>query len=1294
MSQANNRGGGNKRSRISSSGAYRQRENQSMSSSTNVAQTQSGLIIDNETEQSSEAIKEQLNSVDDIITQPIIEVPTKRLLHLKELGGNLFVSSSTKIYSKILQKLFDRVLFTKSLNNDVNTAPSDLRVFERVLARSDDNDAYSTCTSLAQPIPATILVLGSTSCEHAFVWKLLQRRNFKIFISPGNSGTTLDQSMGTISTIFQTEKDILDFVDTKQIDLVISLNKTYYFEELEARLCEHGLHYLGCSVDTLSLTDNQLNAKQFMSKHKIPTLDWTHCLNQEDAQIFINKYPNQQEWIVRSTNGNGLINCKTQDETIQTVKAVFDDHIFGKLNQSIIIEHGYSLDDNQICLLYIVSDGDGDYTQLPIIQSDPLRMGAYGPCPYLTPKQLSYIRRRIIERTLRCSPTIRHLFGFRLLIQGTNYNQVCLLDYISTLEEPEAEILLSLCEPDVFLQYALDLPSVPIIPLTSKKRRVHCVNTTITSTKTSLTISNKILLTATKNNKVKIFHNQTDVNVNNNGTGDTNFITTNGERIFNVLGYGSTLQEAQIQSVLACEYIKQQANIEDLLFKSDIGAQAIEWYKTHADRHHSLTGGLTNGKKKKVKKKKSIFSPSNKRNRGMTTRRRNTKNSEQEKGDDENEENETTDDDEDDDEDDNEPMDFERAFGTVSDTPKLEHMDIYQNNGNFDDLNIHEGESYFDLTNKIDLKTYTQPVLISSTINLNPLAALFNLNDGDMSDSQTVFEYLGHELTVRCANDLICARTLYIQCYSSPISSRRSIQRFYQGIEQACQQLDCTLLKTTTTTTLSSSLFTSLCTGLSERELIVINNTNHPVINEGDLLIALRCSSGTVNTQGYVQLKDLFQKKNIHLNDTVPFRTVDGEEESFFSLLLQKSSILASSLAKIIAELIKNRTIKAVRYLKDIGLARMIESLLGSSSSTLSAELNGQQWPVMPPLFTWIYQHSGFSQDEMFEYFNCGVDYLLIIDHTKTSTDDILRQLTETHTSSFFLGTFVSINTSPARKPIRLPQQQQPTVAPPQPRTVQLKNISFKYPKPYQTAANLANNSLPIVIKDRMKQPIANDKTRSAVLISNNDTSLLSLLAYSTTTLECAFEIVLVLSTVAGLSDIARVNELYPAVVTKVIQPKKYAARHYDLDQKVDDELQLHGCELVILDRYTCRLSHSFIMAWRGRLLNIYPSLLPSFRHSTSPIRDALQTGVRITGVTVHFIGESDTDNDGPIIAQESLSVSPIETEIQLENRLRILEQQLYPKAIDMVASGKIVYQGKRRMGKTNSTATITPSSY
>ncbi|CAF5216826.1 unnamed protein product, partial [Rotaria magnacalcarata] len=174
--------------------------------------------------------------------------------------------------------------------------------------------------------------------------------------------------------------------------------------------------------------------------------------------------------------------------------------------------------------------------------------------------------------------------------------------------------------------------------------------------------------------------------------------------------------------------------------------------------------------------------------------------------------------------------------------------------------------------------------------------------------------------------------------------------------------------------------------------------------------------------QGYIQLKELFQKKNIHLNDTLPFRNTDGEEESFFSLLLQKSSILTSALTDVINELILSRTIKVIRYIKDNGLARIIQSSLDSSAGTLTAELNGQQWPVMPPIFTWIYQNSGFSQDEMFENFNCGIDYLIIVDHTKSTVENILQQLTQTYTTCFLLGTLTSLNSSPARsKTVNIP---------------------------------------------------------------------------------------------------------------------------------------------------------------------------------------------------------------------------------------------------------------------------------
>jgi hypothetical protein len=140
--------------------------------------------------------------------------------------------------------------------------------------------------------------------------------------------------------------------------------------------------------------------------------------------------------------------------------------------------------------------------------------------------------------------------------------------------------------------------------------------------------------------------------------------------------------------------------------------RSIYRYKTHGEHHNSVISGLTNGKKRKLKKKKSNSTTPNKH---ITTRRRNGKNSEQI----EEEDDETSDDD-----DESEPMDFERAFGSVTDVLKIEHKDMHENNGIIDGLNISAGDSYFDFSNKIDLKTYTQPVLVSSTINLNPLAAV------------------------------------------------------------------------------------------------------------------------------------------------------------------------------------------------------------------------------------------------------------------------------------------------------------------------------------------------------------------------------------------------------------------------------------------------------------------------------------------------------------------------------------------------------------------------------------------
>ena len=142
----------------------------------------------------------------------------------------------------------------------------------------------------------------------------------------------------------------------------------------------------------------------------------------------------------------------------------------------------------------------------------------------------------------------------------------------------------------------------------------------------------------------------------------------------------------------------------------------INRYKIHGDVLSSKVHALTNGKKKKIKIKNSNRKSSKKANHSTTTRTQNATNSQ-----DNDEESEQT---SDDDDDEHEPMDFERAFGIVSDSLKVEPTDTYQTNGDTNGLNAFEGELYFDLWSKVDLKTYTQPVLVSSTINLNPLAAV------------------------------------------------------------------------------------------------------------------------------------------------------------------------------------------------------------------------------------------------------------------------------------------------------------------------------------------------------------------------------------------------------------------------------------------------------------------------------------------------------------------------------------------------------------------------------------------
>ena len=122
-------------------------------------------------------------------------------------------------------------------------------------------------------------------------------------------------------------------------------------------------------------------------------------------------------------------------------------------------------------------------------------------------------------------------------------------------------------------------------------------------------------------------------------------------------------------------------------------------------------------------------------------------------------------------------------------------------------------------------------------------------------------------------------------------------------------------------------------------------------------------------------------------------------------------------------------------------------------------------------------------------------------------------------------------------------------------------------------------------------------------------------------------------------------------------------------DQALADWLDAHGVQLVVLAGFMEILSPGFIARFRARIVNVHPSLLPAFPGVRS-IEQALEYGVRVTGVTVHFVDEG--VDSGPIILQEPVRISHLDRHEELLNRLHEAEHELLPRAIRLIAFGAV----------------------
>ncbi|GAC1317125.1 MAG: phosphoribosylglycinamide formyltransferase [Thermoleophilaceae bacterium] len=188
---------------------------------------------------------------------------------------------------------------------------------------------------------------------------------------------------------------------------------------------------------------------------------------------------------------------------------------------------------------------------------------------------------------------------------------------------------------------------------------------------------------------------------------------------------------------------------------------------------------------------------------------------------------------------------------------------------------------------------------------------------------------------------------------------------------------------------------------------------------------------------------------------------------------------------------------------------------------------------------------------------------------------------------------------------------------------------------------------------------------RLAVLISGEGSNLQAIL--DGVHRRAGVEVVAVASSRAGARGLERAAAA--GVETAVFEASARAARPAR-DGALADWLDQREVDLVVLAGFMELLGADFVRRYRGRIINVHPSLLPAFP-GVRAVEQALAYGVRLMGVTVHFVDE-DVDS-GPIILQESFDVLPYARDIRaVEKRVHEIEHRLLPRAVRLIAAGAV----------------------
>jgi phosphoribosylglycinamide formyltransferase-1 len=195
-------------------------------------------------------------------------------------------------------------------------------------------------------------------------------------------------------------------------------------------------------------------------------------------------------------------------------------------------------------------------------------------------------------------------------------------------------------------------------------------------------------------------------------------------------------------------------------------------------------------------------------------------------------------------------------------------------------------------------------------------------------------------------------------------------------------------------------------------------------------------------------------------------------------------------------------------------------------------------------------------------------------------------------------------------------------------------------------------------------------RRRVAILISGRGSNMAALVKAAGAE-DFPAEIAVVISNRADAPGLEKARA--SGVSAVVVESKPFGRDRAAFEAALQAVLDSHRIDLICLGGFMRLFTADFVRRWYGKMLNIHPSLLPSFP-GLDPHGQALRAGVKISGATVHFvIAETDA---GPILMQGAVAVSDHDTAQTLAERVLEVEHRIYPDALRLIASGQVRLDG------------------